>query len=78
MSIHNERFESGFPKTVIVKKTVEDHKAVTQDMLGKPKNLGQGKPPVQDEHAFGVRNVTGSDVWNAAKCLHGEPEEKQL
>lgn len=29
MSLHNERFESGFPKTVIVKKTVEDHKAVT-------------------------------------------------
>lgn len=29
MSIHNERFESGFPKTVIVKKTVEDSKAVT-------------------------------------------------
>lgn len=29
MAIHNERFESAFPKTVIVKKTVEDHKAVT-------------------------------------------------
>lgn len=22
--------------------------------------------------------MTGSDVWNAAKCLHGEPEEKHL
>jgi hypothetical protein len=31
MSLHNERFESNFPKTVIVKKTVEDQKAVTQD-----------------------------------------------
>jgi hypothetical protein len=40
MSIHNERFEQGFPKTVIVKKTVEDQKAVTQDLLGKTKNLG--------------------------------------
>ncbi len=29
MSLHNERFESSFPKTVIVKKTVEDHKAVS-------------------------------------------------
>ena len=28
MSVHAERFESSFPKTVIVKKTVEDHKAV--------------------------------------------------
>lgn len=40
MSIHNERFEGSFPKTVIVKKTVEDQKAVTQDQLGKTKNLG--------------------------------------
>lgn len=29
MSIHAERFEAAFPKTVIVKKTVEDHKAVS-------------------------------------------------
>jgi hypothetical protein len=29
MSIHAERFENNFPKTVIVKKTVEDVKAVT-------------------------------------------------
>ena len=47
MSIHNERFDQGFPKTVIVKKTVEDAKAVTQDQLGKPKNLGQGVAPSQ-------------------------------
>ena len=29
MSVHAERFENSFPKTVIVKKTVEDVKAVT-------------------------------------------------
>lgn len=40
MSIHNERFDSSFPKTVIVKKTVEDVKAVTSDLLGQSKNLG--------------------------------------
>lgn len=40
MSIHNERFDNAFPKTVIVKKTVEDVKAVTSDMLGTSKNLG--------------------------------------
>jgi len=40
MSIHNERFDNAFPKTVIVKKTVEDVKAVTLDMLGQSKNLG--------------------------------------
>jgi hypothetical protein len=61
MSIHNERFDQGFPKTVIVKKTVEDAKAVTQDQLGKPKNLGQGKPPVDPETMFGIKNISSPD-----------------
>jgi hypothetical protein len=38
--VHAEREQGAFPKTVIVKKTVEDAKAVQQDMLGKVKNLG--------------------------------------
>jgi hypothetical protein len=42
MALHNERLEEDFPKTIIVKKTVEDHKAVANDMLGMSKNLGQG------------------------------------
>ena len=75
-SIHHERAGEGFPKTVIVKKTVEDMRAVTADLLGRPKNLGQGKPPVPEEFAFGVRNLVGNDIWNAAKCLHGEPSER--
>jgi hypothetical protein len=40
--------------------------------------MGQGKPPVTDDHVFGVRNVVGNDVWNAAKCIHGQPTEKHL
>jgi len=43
-----------FPKTIIVKKTVEDFKSIAQDILGQSKNLGQGKPPVPQEHAFGI------------------------
>ena len=35
-----ERFEESYPKTVIVKKVVEDVKAVQTDMLGTVKNLG--------------------------------------
>ena len=27
---------------------------------------------------FGVRNIVGNDVWNAAKCIQGEPTTKQL
>lgn len=78
MSIHAERFDNAFPKTVIVKKTVEDVKAVTSDMLGQSKNLGQGKPPMPSEHAYGVKNVVGDNVWNAAKCIHGEPTEMEI
>jgi len=40
MALHAERPEEMYPKTVIVKKTVEDHKAVAGDLLGKTKNLG--------------------------------------
>lgn len=35
-----ERAEESYPKTVIVRKTVEDVKAVQNDMLGTVKNLG--------------------------------------
>ena len=31
-----------------------------------------------EEFAFGVRNLVGNDIWNAAKCLHGEPTERHL
>ena len=27
---------------------------------------------------FGIKNITGPDQWNAAKCIHGEPNEKEL
>ena len=41
-ALHAERLEEGYPKTTIVQKVVEDHKAVSNDILGKSKNLGQG------------------------------------
>ena len=39
-SVMPERFDEAFPKTVIVKREVEDMKSATQDQLGKVKNLG--------------------------------------
>lgn len=30
------------------------------------------------EHAYGVKNLIGGDNWNAARCIHGEPTEKEL
>jgi hypothetical protein len=66
-----ERLEESFPKTVIVKKIVEDQKAVTTDMLGTVKNLGQGQTQKPAEHVYGYRIAV--DEWNAAKCINGEP-----
>ena len=31
-----------------------------------------------EDHSFGIRNVVGNDVWNAAKCIHGEPTDIHL
>ena len=39
-SIHHERYDETYPKTVVVKKDVEDHFAVANDQLGTVKNLG--------------------------------------
>jgi len=75
-SIHNERIDENFPKTVIVKKTVEDVRATITDQLGISKNLGQGLK--QDpEKVFGIKNQVEGQ-WNAAKCIHGEPSEREL
>ena len=71
-----ERIEEAFPKTVIVKKIVEDQKAVTQDMLGTVKNLGQGQPDRGLQHTYGTMK---RDLdWNAAKCINGEPTDREL
>ena len=77
-AVHSERFDGGYPKTVIVQKTVEDVKAVASDQLGVPKNLGQGKPPISDDFVFGVPSQKKDQEWNAAKCLMGEPSLKEL
>lgn len=78
MALHNERHEEQFPKTVIVQKTVEDHKAVASDILGASKNLGQGQADRGPDFVHGIKNITGNDPWNAARCIHGEPTSLQI
>ena len=73
-----ERPEEGFSKTVIIKKQVEDFKAVSNDMLGQSKNLGQGQKPRGDDFIHGIKNVQGTNPWNAARCIHGEPIKREL
>ncbi len=77
-AIHNERPEEHYPQTVIVKKTVEDQKAVANDLLGVSKNMGQGQTNRGPDFVHGIKNVQESDTWNAARCIHGEPTEKEL
>ena len=45
-------------------------------MLGTVKNLGQGQAPRGSEFTYGIKNNVRD--WNAAKCLNGEPTEKEL
>jgi len=47
-------------------------------MLGTSKNLGQGQVPRGDDFVHGIKNVQGSDPWNAARCIHGEPSDREL
>jgi len=77
-ALHNERNHEMFPKTVIVKKTVEDQKAVSTDILGVSKNLGQGQTDRGQDFVHGMKNVQANDPWNAARCIHGEPTEKAI
>lgn len=76
-ALHPERYETTFPKTTIVKKTVEDFRSTANDELGRPRNLGQTNGPVPHDFAFGKSTVS-KDPWNAAKCIHGQPTEKEL
>lgn len=59
-----------------MKKIVEDTRATQQDMLGAVKNLGQGQAPRPEDHVYGIKNNVKD--WNAAKCLTGEPTEREL
>lgn len=77
-ALQQERPEEAYPKTTIVKKTVEDFRAVSTDLLGQSKNLGQGQTKRPDDFVHGVKNVQGADPWNAARCIHGEPSANQL
>ena len=54
---------------MVVKKAVEDARAVNTDQLGRSKNNGQGKPPVDKNYAFGVK--MNLDSLNAGKCITG-------
>ena len=78
MALHSERIDESYPKTVIVLKTVEDNKAVCSDLLGISKNLGQGQTDRGKDFIHGIKNIQGKDPWNAARCIHGEPEGREV
>jgi hypothetical protein len=47
-------------------------------MLGVSKNLGQGQVNRGDEFVHGIKNIQGKDPWNAGRCIHGEPNMKEV
>lgn len=75
-AVQHERIDDAYPKTVIVKKVVEDVKAVTTDQLGTVKNLGQGQVPRGADYVYGSKS--DYTAWNAGKCITGEASSQQL
>ena len=47
-------------------------------MLGISKNLGQGQTNRGPDFVHGIKNIQGSDPWNAGRCIHGEPTMKEV
>ena len=47
-------------------------------MLGVSKNLGQGQVPRGPDFVHGIKNVQGDDPWNAARCIHGQPQPAEV
>lgn len=46
------------------------------DMLGTVRNLGQGVPDRDPSKPFGAAKKMQD--WNAAKCINGDPTEREL
>jgi len=75
-SLKHDTNVAPYPKTRIVKKTVEDYRSTVHEELGKPKNLGTGKSETGNEVVYGsTRKVM---EWDAGMCIHGAPTEKEL
>ena len=77
MALQPERYQQNYPQTLIVKKNVEDYRNVIHEELGKTKNLGTGKVPLDVQHSFG-ENKKRCDDWGVGKCIEGEPSEREL
>lgn len=73
-AIHEERLHESFPKTVIVRKAVDDFNALNHDNLASSRLHGQSQSPRSPDYTYGYKNDTSG--WNAAKCLSGEPSER--
>jgi hypothetical protein len=74
-SLRNDYLEADYPKTRIVDKRLEDFRQATTDMVGKIKFKGSLNPNLDADHTYGVKTIIGEN-WNVARCIHGDPEEK--
>jgi hypothetical protein len=74
-SLRTDFLEADHPKTRIVDKRLEDYRQATNDMLGRGKFRGTLHPSIDENHVFGKKSIIGEN-WNASKCMHGDPEEK--
>mmetsp|Transcript_33680 Transcript_33680/g.38289 ORF Transcript_33680/g.38289 Transcript_33680/m.38289 type:complete len:425 (-) Transcript_33680:161-1435(-) len=74
-ALQHEAGGSYYPKTRIVKKTVEDFRNVSTEALGKSRHLGQDG--AGGDKVFGIQTAK-NDAWDAGKCITGEANEREL
>ena len=72
-AIHHERADEQFPRSIVIRKDAEDYTGITNDTLGRSKNLGQGQLSRSPSPTYGQATLPKGEVWNAAHCLQGEP-----
>ncbi len=73
-SLESDYLEANYPKSKIVDKRLEDFRQATIDIVGRGKFRGTLHPSIDENFVFGA--YKSGDQWNAAKCIHGDPEDK--
>jgi hypothetical protein len=77
-SLRHDTAEAAYPKTRVVKKTVEDYRSTAHEELGRPRNLGTGKTNLGNDVVFGGTHRPTEMDWGAGMCIHGKPSDREL
>lgn len=68
--------KTGILPTEVVPIRVAEFRKYHEDELGKPRNLGLGKPNLPEDHSFGMPSMKEPD-WGARECIQGAYTEDE-